>query len=396
MESLPLELKSQVESIISSFPPSKPTFDALIEHFTQDDPKRRKISALPTESLPPSLQDFHIVLQIPELSLQSPIRKKLNLIFATPKNAKSPALVLSKGVDTQPEIMLDNLSSGNVTFAAILRVPEKKELRNLLIFYKQNRGDMFKNEPILIQYNDTLLNEQFSPILQKMDFGTYLQRQCSLCGFQLIDSTSKEMRSFFVDAYKGSKEGTLYFLPNHIIFGFKKPILMFKSTDIDSITYTSITRVTFNVTLMIVPADGDPENSDRFEFSMIDQQEFNKIDQYVRSKEFRDRSMTEELKAKIKMKNADKPGALAEAARMVPGGAQIVDGVKIDDQDSDDPEDENYQFANEEGESEISGEENSEDDDEDGDEDSNDDSEDDSGEDEGEDENDDIDLGDSE
>ncbi|KAG7881310.1 hypothetical protein KL938_003440 [Ogataea parapolymorpha] len=325
---LPAELRIQVQDVVNAYPPAEEVFRAIIDHM--GGAKRRKLDS-DAEVLPTSLAGSHIVLQIPELSVQSPIRKKLNIVFGCFSGERKVFLALTKSLESKPELLITDLSSNNIQFAVVLDVPEKKQYKTLLITYDSNKGQMYKNDPILIQFNNDELSEQFGPLLDKIDLTDFLQQQFRTFGFDLVKGFGPQC--FFVDAYKGSKEGYLYFLPNHVIFGFKKPILIFDSTNIESITYTSITRLTFNVTLTLLP------DSERHEFSMIDQKEFEKIDQYVKSKELRDRSMTDELKAQRQLKNnTDNPGALAEAAKLVPGGSQIV-GKDDDDEE----EDENYQ-----------------------------------------------------
>ncbi|ODV85542.1 hypothetical protein CANARDRAFT_7649 [[Candida] arabinofermentans NRRL YB-2248] len=365
LDSLPTNLKIQVQDVFTAYPPSEDVIRALVEELTSSNSsanKRRKtaggteleLAERPVETPPESLTGCHIILQIPELSIQSPVRKKLNLVFACFPGERTAFLALTKSIDSKPELVIKDLSPANITFAICLNFPEKKALKNLIIEYKHNMGDQYKNDPILIQFNNDSLTEQFGPLLEKTDLITYLQRQFEIMGFKMINGASKESKGFHVEAYKGSKEGYLYFLANHIIFGFRKPILIFNSTDIDSITYTSITRLTFNVTLHVsVPAvEGQERKLEKFEFSMIDQKEFEKIDQYVKNKEFRDKSMTDELKAQKQLKNnIENPGALAEAARLIPGGEQIVGDQNNGPVDSEDDEEVDGNYEESESES---------------------------------------------
>ncbi|ODV96019.1 hypothetical protein PACTADRAFT_49439 [Pachysolen tannophilus NRRL Y-2460] len=362
-ESLPLDLQKQIKDCISSYPETEQAFYNLYEYF-QINGKKRKISNIDSESslscknnstTQPitSLKNFHIILQLPDLSVLSPLRKKLNFIFASKNsnNKQTPILALTRSIeDGAPEMVIDDLSKENIKFATLLPIPEKKNVKYLIFFYNKNAGNLFKNEPLLIQLNFENLNEQWLPILAQLkynDLTSYLQRQCQICGFELNDPfNDKKSKSFYVEAYKGSKEGQLYFLPNHIIFGFKKPILFFQSTDIESITYSSITRITFNVTLVL-------NNDEKFEFSMIDQKDFENIDQYVKTKEFRDKSMTDELKAKKFSKNNDHEGILKqlEETETVSKG---LDENENEDSD-DDEDDDNFQFNEEESDSGGSG-----------------------------------------
>jgi hypothetical protein len=371
LDKLPVTLKSNVLEIIGKCPESEAVFKSLIQHFQNEhetlegnngEPKRKRVSFggvdivtpqldVPVSNALEKLQDTNIMLQLPELSVQSPFRKRLNLVFGAMKGEKKAYLALSKSLETKPELTIRTLTDDNVKFAAILNVPEKKPLRYLLVSYKENEGSIFKNDPLLIQFNSDQLQEQFGSILGGKTFVKYLTSQLSLVNFKILDYTSPD-ETFFVEAYKGNKEGYLYFLPNHVIFGFKKPIQIFKSVDIESITYNSITRLTFNVSLE-VKVFGVTE---KYEYSMIDQKEFEKINSYVSTKDVRDNSMADEHKAQKQLKNnTEAPGDLAEAAKLVPGGDQLlasaassetsaVNGANYDD-DDDEEDDDNYEVG---------------------------------------------------
>lgn len=365
---LPPSLKSQVEKIIQQNPSSESVFTSLIDHFQQqitqststNNVKRKKANSnqpiLPDSNMAinePSivtLEGTNIMLQLPDLSIQSPFRKKLNLVFGALKGEKKAYLALTKSLDSKPELLLKSLTPDNIKFAIILNVPEKKPLRYFLIDYITNDGHVYDNNPLLIQFNNDQLEEKFGSILSGKSFVQYLTSQLNLIDFRVLDGTTDNNEIFYVQAYKSTKDGYLYFLPNHVIFGFKKPIHIFNSTDIESITYTSITRLTFNL-LINVRIHGVVE---KFEFSMIDQKEFESIDKYIKTKDVRDNSMADEYKAQKQLKNNNEtPGDLAEAAKLVPGGEQLltsdatghIKNGNNDDGDDDDEDDENYQIG---------------------------------------------------
>lgn len=355
LEDLPQELKSRVEEIIAKYPPSEEVFvslmNFLIQQKSNDDPKRKKTQeslAKSTRALTPSnslesLQGTNIMLQLPDLSIQSPFRRRLNLVFGAVKGEKKAYLALSKSLESKPELILRDITPGNAKFACILNVPEKKALRYLLVCYNQNEGNVYKNEPLLIQFNHDILQEQFGSLLGGKTFSQYLTSQLALVDFKVIDCALDD--TFSVPAYKKTKEGYLFFLPEYIIFGFKKPIDVFKSSDIVSITYDCITRMTFNVHLEVKVGS----ETQKHEYSMIDQKEFENIDKYVKLKEVKDNSMSDEHKAQSHLKNnSGAPGDLAEAAKLVPGGEQLIPNgntAKNDVDDEDDDDDDNYQVG---------------------------------------------------
>lgn len=275
-----------------------------------------------------NLQGYQIVLQLPEISILSPLRRKLNFVIAADTN-QTPLILLTKSIDDPsiaPDLIINDLSESNIRYAVVLPVPEKKNHKYLAIFYKHNYKDSHKNEPLLMQLNFEILEPQWGFILEQLNFTSlidYLTKQFKICGFDLQDPFHSS-GSFFVEAHIGSKEGTLYFLPNYIIFGFKKPILCLELKEIESITYTSITRVTFNVTIVL--KDGGKQ-----EFSMIDQEEYEKINQYVQEKEYKDQSMAEEQKLQVKGQSHE----------------SVMEEV-MEEESDDEEEDENYQFGGEE------------------------------------------------
>ncbi|AOA64030.1 Histone chaperone [Komagataella phaffii CBS 7435] len=343
MENLPSNLSEQIKNLIEKYPETENVFNQLIDLVDEGTLKEAKRVKISNEI---NFADYTVILQLPSLSVQSPFRSKSNLIFACPKSDTSKPILAIAKTNEKPQLILDKLNDENVLYAVILPIPEKKDFKNLAIFYKENMGGVHKNEPLLIQYNESLISESLKLILQKMTFPTYFQRQCSMLGFKLNLFT--ESKDFYVVAHKGSKEGFLYFLEDQILFGFKKPILLFEKSQIESINYSSVTRLTFSITLSYKEAD----KTAKIEFSMIDQAEFDKIDNYVKAKGFTDKSLTEELKAKSNMKNNETSGALREAALQIPGGEKIVGESNIEVQgDSDDEDvDGTYQFNGNESE----------------------------------------------
>lgn len=327
-------------------PESALVFEKLYNYLSETDLKRKKIELKKPQDEITNLRGYHIILQLPELSILSPLRKKLNLIIAAKDDSK--IIALTKSIDdpnVEPDFILNDLSSDNILLATVLPIPEKKNTKYLILSYKQNYNQVFKNEPLLLQLNFDILNQQWLPILQQLNYTSlisYLQKQFQICGFNLTNPFEESTESFYVEAHRGSKEGVLYFLPGHIIFGFKKPILIYNSNEIDSITYTSITRITFNVTLLL-------NNGEKTEFSMIDQQDYDKINEYVQTKEYRDQSMANEHKLQTKMKNNESEGILGQVLEE----NNILQSGGEEDSD-DDEEDANYQFGAEESEDDAS------------------------------------------
>ncbi|KAF8855057.1 Rtt106-domain-containing protein [Acephala macrosclerotiorum] len=165
-------------------------------------------------------------------------------------------------------------------------------------------------------------------------------------------------KAVHVKAFRGSKDGYLFFLPNGILWGFKKPLLFLPHKRISAVSYTSVLQRTFNLSVevdMTVP--GGEEVLEDFEFSMLDQEDFGGIDGFVKRHGLADKSMAEQRKAKrlnvnvVKDEDGNVVGNVEvgelEKAALEAGGQAGLD-------EDDDEEEEDYDPGSE-GESEGSG-----------------------------------------
>jgi len=118
-----------------------------------------------------------------------------------------------------------------------------------------------------------------------------------------------------VKAFRGSKDGYLFFLPTGILWAFKKPLLFIPLERVTAVSYTSVLQRTFN---MVVEVDAGGEKSEEIEFAMLDQEDYGGIDEtYVRRHGLLDGSMAARRKAKTE---------LAENLKKNKGGADAADG----------------------------------------------------------------------
>ncbi|OAX79006.1 histone chaperone RTT106 [Emergomyces africanus] len=142
-------------------------------------------------------------------------------------------------------------------------------------------------------------------------YESYLKRMLdgNLKGTKVISPSVKEFvsptpeahrkgdKAYHVKAFRGSKEGFLFFLSTGIFFGFKKPLFFFSFENIDSISYTSVLQRTFNLNIAAC-SPLNPEEVQEFEFSMIDQSNHPGIDAYIKSHGLQDASLAEARRAK--------------------------------------------------------------------------------------------------
>lgn len=190
-------------------------------------------------------------------------------------------------------------------------------------------------------------------------------------------------RAVHVKAFRGSKDGYLFFLPNGILWGFKKPLLFIPLDRIVAISYTSVLQRTFNMVVEIdvshAPDLGHPgadadAKTEELEFGMIDQEDYAGIDEtYVRRHGLNNRSMAEGRKAKRQLRENAKGGNMVgPAADDTTNGAAVQDddmaelerAEQILEEDEEDEEEEDYDPGSE-GDSEGEGESSSEEDDDD-------------------------------
>ena len=156
-----------------------------------------------------------------------------------------------------------------------------------------------------------------------------------------------------VKAFRGNKDGFLFFLPTGIFWGFKKPLVFFSFDAIDSVSYTSVLQRTFNLN---ISARGSLSNSEtqEYEFSMLDQGEFANINAYIKRHQLQDASMAEQRRAKKLNINGIKGEAPGEDRTDSPGELEKAAQEAGDLEDDEEEEDENFDPGSE-GESEGSG-----------------------------------------
>ncbi|OIW25569.1 Rtt106-domain-containing protein [Coniochaeta ligniaria NRRL 30616] len=182
-------------------------------------------------------------------------------------------------------------------------------------------------------------------------------------------------KAVHVKAFRGSKDGYLFFLPTGILWGFKKPLLFLPLDRVVAVSYTSVLQRTFNI---VVEVDvGNPDGkTEEIEFAMLDQEDYQGINEmYIHRHGLQDRSMADARKAKRQLaENAKKKADGGEGVEGAEGGAD--DGLTELErahleaeqqlQDDEDEEEEDYDPGSE-GESEGSGSSSEEEEDGDGD-----------------------------
>ncbi|KAI8948485.1 hypothetical protein F4801DRAFT_457260 [Xylaria longipes] len=182
-----------------------------------------------------------------------------------------------------------------------------------------------------------------------------------------------------VKAFRGSKDGFLFFLENGILWGFKKPLMFLPLDKIAAISYTNVLQRTFNMVVEIFTAEGgDDEATEEIEFAMLDQEDYSGINEgYVTRHKLQDRSLADQRKAKRELienskgkkgtgEEQDGNGGVGEDGMTELQRAQVEAEQQLQDEEDEDEED--YDPGSD-GDSEGSGASSDEDDDDDDDDD---------------------------
>lgn len=188
-------------------------------------------------------------------------------------------------------------------------------------------------------------------------------------------------KAVHIKAFRGSKDGFLFFLENGILWGYKKPVLFLPLDRIVAVSYTNILQRTFNIMVEVdvtqAPSQGgrpkkageadDGIKTEEIEFGMIDQDDYSVIDElYVRRHGLNNRSMAAGRRAKRQLKENAKAADAANgaAAPEADNMAELEQAEQLLEEDEEDEEEEDYDPGSE-GESEGEGSSSEEDDDDD-------------------------------
>ncbi|KAL1886262.1 hypothetical protein Plec18167_000191 [Paecilomyces lecythidis] len=178
----------------------------------------------------------------------------------------------------------------------------------------------------------------------------------------MAEAHRKTEKAYHVKAFRGSKEGYLFFLSTGIFFGFKKPLVFFAFEDIESISYTSVLQRTFNLNIATRSTSNPEAEPEEFELSMIDQADFSGIDTYIKKHGLQDASLAEARRAKKYNVNAPKNEEAAVANGEGEEEESELQKAQRELEDQEDEEEEDYDPGSE-GESDGSGTSSDEDDD---------------------------------
>lgn len=340
-------LAKDVTAIVSKYPDTAPIFQRLVTHLstrsdeTQKRPSKRpkledhkETSSVPKERLASSSTEA--ILRVPELSIVTPIRKKLDLTITSTSIAASIPGVEKFEIE---------VPVSDIRCIALLPVPEKAaKMWNYCIFR------ISSDEAVVFTVPDSAPKMASGSAMSSPDKGsssscreliTSVFNQC-LQGLKVSEPSTQDFVSALpqphrkhepavhVTAHRGSKEGYLFFLAQGLVYGFKRPLLFIPLENIQSVTYNDILQRTFNLTVTVT-SDG---TEDSHEFSMIDISEHDRVDKYIRKYQLNDASLSEARRAKVaNPKNVATESEISKAADEIAAG---ISGNAPDNSDDED------------------------------------------------------------
>ncbi|KAI0901039.1 Rtt106-domain-containing protein [Annulohypoxylon nitens] len=339
----------------------------------------------------------NILLEIKDISVSIPQRKKFELCF-TPKHlfARIPGTTAPV-----PNIIY---AWKNIEYAFYLPVPEKSQVQHNYILFPRNSFSLSKSgtpteEPLVFTVSagapkpgsiggpnasaasavsdsyTTLFHWALNKCLQAAGNNVHIVAADPTKFHSKVRQPHRPKEpAVHVKAFRGSKDGYLFFLETGILWGFKKPLLFIPLDKIAALSYTSVLQRTFNVVVEVFTGEGsDTETTEEIEFAMLDQEDYGGINEdYVMRHRLQDRSMADQRKAKRELaenakgkKDADGEGEDANGTAGEDGmteleRAQMEAEQQLQDEEDEDEED--YDPGSE-GESEGSGTSDDDDDD---------------------------------
>ncbi|BFZ55786.1 hypothetical protein PYCC9005_002827 [Savitreella phatthalungensis] len=358
-------LVADVKSLVSKYPEAQPVIDRVVDHFVQlqqrpskrvkldpSSPGRPSSSA----STPSSDPGVHLAT-IKEVTILTPLRKKLNLVFST--NA------LSASLGTHPAVKPEHsIPTRSIRYVAVVPVPDKAVASvNVCIFTTSAEPLVFS----LIEGSVSGIVEEagrrgLSPAISTASggfdavpflyhlLGKVLRpgvpiqspNDADFASTPTTTSTGKRKHQLYVPAHIAAKAGHLFFLPDAILWGFKKPLVLLRHAEIASVAFVNVLSRTFDMSLATRDVAATPAKVD---FGMLPTEEFDAVKRYIDSKRIGDASLADDRKAKPHFKASIAGGTATAAVDTNPKPKAKVLAGTIDQiaADSDDSDDENFE-----------------------------------------------------
>ncbi|KAI9494842.1 hypothetical protein BDB00DRAFT_817279 [Zychaea mexicana] len=354
------KLRESVEKLIAAYPDSLQVVQNLITYYnnklasaadrstTEEEERERKKPKID------SLQD-DIIATVSDISFQSPGRRKFNLLLTStqlvlinPKNNESEFKFAISNIQSCYCVPSPAPAKGH-TFALFFNQPDTDPI----VFAVQQKGDMLIQRPDQKQQQPVSEDNKHTAImqlLQECGLRTMSPSKQVYLSTVVSATTGKRLDEdrFYANVHLKNKEGCLYFLPEGILFGFKKPIVFFPLSCLASTFYSGITQHTFDLSLVlrksrrplgstITGFNIKDDEEATVEFSMIEQSEYGGIDAYIKKVGINDKSMSEENMA------PETKARMAAAADCHDDGTAAAPGDDHNQEDDDEEDDTDFQ-----------------------------------------------------
>ena len=301
-----------------------------------------------------------MILEAPEISFSIPQRKKLICgIYHYPQ--KNVYTLGGKGIGTELEF---EVPVSKISVAMKLPVPEKAQRQWNYVFLPkagtEGESVMFTvSEPAKGKEQEYVTGKDTPQALLEHDRSdrkkSLLEAALEVAGLKIVVPDEKEFASatpeahrknekaYHVKAFRGSKDGFLFFLSTGIFFGFKKPLFFVGLEDIESLSYTSVLQRTFNV--VVSYREVGEEETKEIEFSMLDQADYAGINGYVQRHGLSDASLAEGRRAKMLGKKAKtEANGVAGEGEDEDDGRTELEKVEAQLQDEEDEMEEDFEL----------------------------------------------------
>ncbi|KAK8086779.1 hypothetical protein PG994_001753 [Apiospora phragmitis] len=277
-----------------------------------------------------------ILLEVKEVSVSVPQRKKFDLCFTAQH-------LYARFPNTTAPVAGMIYAWKDIEYAFYIPVPEKTQVQHNYVLFPPNSylSSLSKNsttsetEPLVFTVSagapkpgaiggpnasaasavsdsySTLFHWAINKCLQAGSKGVHVVSADPAKFHSLVKQSHRpKEKAVHVKAFRGSKDGFLFFLENGILWGFKKPLMFIPLDRIAAISYTSVLQRTFNMVVEIFTGEGgDTEATEEVEFAMIDQEDYGGINEkYVAKHGLQDRSMADQRKAKMQLAENAKGG----------------------------------------------------------------------------------------
>ncbi|KAI0469262.1 hypothetical protein F4859DRAFT_487569 [Xylaria cf. heliscus] len=338
-----------------------------------------------------------VLLEIKDISVSIPQRKKFDLCFTA-------GHLYARAPGTKAPVSGIIFPWKSIEYAFFLPVPEKAQVQHNYVLLPQNSYFPSQTTPVdplvftipatapkpgsiggpnaqaasaVSDSYPTLFNWAINKCLQAGGKNVQIVAADPSKFHSVIRQPHRpKEQAVHVKAFRGSKDGFLFFLENGILWGFKKPLMFLPLDKIAAISYTNVLQRTFNMVVEIFTGEGgDEEATEEIEFAMLDQEDYNGINEdYVTRHKLQDRSLADQRKAKRELiENSKGKKGAAEGEQDGNAGvgedgmtelqrAQLEAEQQLQDEEDEDEED--YDPGSE-GDSDGSGTSSDEDDDDD-------------------------------